>query len=109
MNRNHLAGVISLWLAAAPAIAGDAGVGRAKAEAICQTCHGVDGQATQAMVPHLSGQQQDYLVIQLEAYRSGQRQHPQMSIIAQMLSDEDIQNLAAWYASIPVNVELPGQ
>ena len=109
MNRIHLMGMLPLCLTAVAATAADAGAGRAKAESVCQTCHGVDGQATQAMVPHLSGQQQDYLVIQLEAYRSGQRQHPQMSIIAQMLSDEDIRNLAAWYASIPIKVELPGQ
>ncbi len=102
-------GMISLCLVAAPVLADDADAGRAKAEMVCQTCHGVDGQATQAMVPHLSGQQQDYLAIQLEAYRSGQRQHPQMSIIAQMLSDEEIRNLAAWYASIPVSVQMPGQ
>ena len=59
------------------------------------------------MVPNLSGQREDYTVIQLEAYRSGRRQHEQMSIIAQSLSDEDIRNLAAWYASIEVAVSVP--
>ena len=109
MNRIHWMGMISLCLACTPVMAGDVDAGRVKAEVACQTCHGMDGQATQAMVPHLSGQQQDYLVIQLEAYRSGQRQHAQMYITSQMLSDEDIRNLAAWYAGIPVTVQMPSQ
>jgi cytochrome c553 len=89
------------------ATAGDPAIGRATAEAVCQTCHGLDGQATLAMAAHLSGQQKEYLVIQLEAFRDGKRQHPQMSIIAQGLSDEDIDNVAEWYSSIRVTVEMP--
>jgi len=81
--------------------------GKAKVEAVCQTCHGVDGVATSAMVPNLSGQQKEYLGIQLEAYRSGDRQHAQMSIISQMLTDEDIANVSAWYSNIKVIVEVP--
>lgn len=87
--------------------AGDLQKGRAKIEAVCQTCHGVDGQGTTAGVPNLSGQKEDYIIIQLKAFRSSQRQHAQMSIIAQMLSDEDIDNVAAWYSSIKVSLELP--
>ena len=74
----------------------------------CRTCHGMDGQATTAMTPNLSGQQKDYLVIQMQAYRSGKRHHEQMSIIAGMLSDDDIENLADWYSGIKVTVEMPG-
>ena len=87
----------------------DAQAGRVKAEVACQTCHGIDGLATLAMVPNIAGQREDYTVIQLEAYRSGKRQHPQMSIIAQSLSDQDIRNLAAWYASIKISVTVPDQ
>ncbi len=87
----------------------DIEAGKHKAQVACQACHGLDGIATLAMVPNLSGQREDYTIIQLEAYRSGQRPHPQMSIIAQSLSDEEIRNLAAWYASIEVTVTVPGE
>ncbi len=89
--------------------ADDVQAGKRKAEVACQTCHGTDGVATMAMVPNLSGQREDYTIIQLEAYRSGKRQHSQMSIIAQSLSDQDIRNLAAWYASIPISVTVPSE
>ena len=81
--------------------------GRQKVERLCQTCHGLDGQATIPMAAHLSGQQKEYLVSQLQAYRDGKRQHPQMSIIAQGLSDEDIEDVSRWYSAIQVTVEVP--
>lgn len=67
----------------------------------------MDGQATQPMVAHISGQQKEYLVAQLEAYRSGERQHVQMSIISSTLTDADIDNLAEWYSNIEVAVTPP--
>lgn len=97
----------AVLLLAGPAAAGDLAAGRAKAEMTCQTCHGLDGVATQPMAANLSGQQKLYLIAQLEAYRSGQRRHEQMSIIAGALSDEDIENLAEWYSSIGVTIEMP--
>lgn len=81
--------------------------GKAKVETVCQTCHGVDGKATIPMAANLSGQQKEYIIAQLEAYRSGKRKHEQMTIIAKMLSDEDIENVAEWYSSIKVTIELP--
>jgi cytochrome c553 len=92
---------------AAPAIMGDAAAGKAKAQAMRQTCHGMDGVATIPMAANLSGQQEDYLIAQLKAYRKGKRQHEQMSIIAGSLSDAEIANLAAWYSQIKVTVEMP--
>ena len=85
----------------------EAAAGRAKAEIMCQTCHGLDGIATVPMAANLSGQQEAYLIVQLEAYRDGKRRHEQMSIIAGSLSDDDIKNLAAWYSQIKVIVEIP--
>lgn len=84
-------------------------MGKAKVESVCRTCHGMDGQGTLAGVPNLGGQNKDYLVIQLQAFRSNRRQHAQMSIIAQMLSDEDIENVTDWYSSIRVTIEQPEQ
>jgi cytochrome c553 len=103
--------IVALSLAAAglvePALAADAAAGRAKAHAACQTCHGENGQATLAGIPNLSGQQKEYLIEQLRAYRSGSRRNEQMSIIAKPLSDADIENVAEWYSAIKVTVELP--
>ena len=87
--------------------AGDLAAGRAKAEAVCQTCHGLDGRGTQSMVANIGGQQKQYLVKQLNDFRAGRREHAQMSIIAQMLSDEDIDNLTDWYSSVIATFEIP--
>lgn len=75
--------------------------------AVCRTCHGEDGQASLAGAGHLSGQQQEYLVEQLRAFRAGSRRNEQMSIIAKSLTDADIENVAAWYSGIKVKVESP--
>jgi cytochrome c553 len=102
-----LAGLVTLAVTPAGALAGDAAAGRAGAGAQCQTCHGVDGQATLAGTPHLSGQQKEYLVEQLRAFRSGARRNEQMNIIAKPLTDAQIDDLAQWYSSIRVTVQMP--
>jgi len=89
------------------AFAGELMAGKAKVEAVCQVCHGVDGRAVVPMAANLSGQQKEYIIAQLEAYRLGKRQHAQMSIIAKMLSDDDIENVAEWYSSIKITIEMP--
>lgn len=104
---------LSLPLAAAagfpigPALAGDLAAARAKVQTTCQNCHGEDGVAVLPGAANLSGQQKEYLVQQLRAYRSGSRKDPQMSIIAKALTDADIENLAEWYSAIKVTVEKP--
>ena len=54
--------------------------------------------------PNLAGQKEIYLVRSLTAYKTGERQNPQMSVVAPTLSEEDIANLAAYYASIKITV-----
>src|SRR5215207_3124398 len=102
------AALLAATAVAAPpaALAADAGAGKAKA-GMCRTCHGLDGVARIPDAPHLAGESPVYLERQLRAFRSGERKHEQMSIIAQSLSDEDIANLAAWYSSIKVTVQVP--
>jgi cytochrome c553 len=90
-----------LWAGGAGAAEPDAGPEKAQ---LCATCHGPKGIATMPMTPHLAGQPAGYLSEQLRAYRSGKRQHEIMSLIAKPLSDDDITNLAAWYASLRVEV-----
>ena len=95
-------------LASADACAGDAKAGRAKAQA-CQACHGVDGLSKVPEAPNIAGQVEGYLGAQLRAFKSGARKSDQMTLVAAQLSDQDIDDLAAWYASIEVTVgKLPG-
>ncbi len=89
-----------------PAIPGNPAAGKVKTRA-CLTCHGVDGIGRLPSAPNLAGQNEWYLAKQLRDYRSGKRTHQFMSIIAKNLSDEDIDDLAAWYASIKITVTLP--
>ncbi len=89
-----------------PAIPGDPAAGKVKTRA-CVTCHGVDGMSRLPSAPNLAGQNEWYLAKQLRDYRSGKRTHQFMSIVAKNLSDTDIGDLAAWYASIKITVTLP--
>ena len=86
--------------------AGDLEAGRQKAKS-CAVCHGADGISVKPDTPNIAGQLEYYLRTQLANYRSGERFHQQMNIVAQPLSDEDIDDLSAWYSSIKIRVELP--
>jgi cytochrome c553 len=92
--------------AAGPASAADPTAGRDKARQ-CQTCHGMDGVGRMPDVPNIAGESEMYLTKQLQDFRSGERRHEQMSIIAGGLSDQDIADLAAYYASIEFTVTVP--
>jgi cytochrome c553 len=103
------AGALALALAATfagPAAGADAAAGRAKAGA-CATCHGNDGLSVQPNAPHLAGQPAVYVAEQLRLYRSGKRAHEVMSVVAKPLSDADIDDLAAWFASIRIEAKPP--
>ncbi|WP_278414062.1 c-type cytochrome [Stutzerimonas kunmingensis] len=89
-----------------PALASDLTAAKAKAK-MCAACHGIDGIAKVADAPNLAGNGELYLARQLQAFRSGERKHPQMSVIASGLTDEDIAAVTAWYSAIKVSVELP--
>ncbi len=81
------------------ASAADIEQGKAKA-AVCVACHGVKGISPNPQWPNLAGQQDQYLILALKAYRDGGRNNPIMSPLAKNLSDADIENLAAYYASL---------
>lgn len=68
---------------------------------LCFACHGNNGLAVMAEYPNLAGQNQAYLRLALTAYRDGNRQHAVMAPMAQGLTDQDIVNLAAFFASLP--------
>lgn len=90
---------LAATLAVAPALAADAEAGKAKA-AICVACHGADGISPNPLWPNLAGQKDQYLVKQMKAFRDGDRKDPLMAPMVATLSDEDIENLAAYYAGL---------
>lgn len=86
--------------------AADAKAGQLKAN-MCVTCHGAYGLSTMPNAPHLAGQPAIYIEEQLKQYRSGKRANEVMAVMAKPLTDQEIENLAAWYASIPITVGQP--
>ncbi len=96
---------VGLCLAAAPVLAADPASGRAKA-ASCAVCHGQNGIALAPDAPNLAGQPETYLAEQLKAYRGGTRRHEVMSLMAKPLSDGDIADLSAWFASQEIEAKV---
>ncbi|MCU0763496.1 MAG: cytochrome c [Hydrogenophaga sp.] len=90
-----------------PALAADPVAGRTKAAAACAVCHGPNGVSMAPNAPHLAGQPAIYLVEQLKNYRSGKRPHEVMGVIAKPLTDTEIDDLAAWYGSLQISVQMP--
>ncbi len=75
--------------------------GEASFTAVCAACHGADGNSAIAANPKLSQQHPEYLVKQLQEFKSGKRNNAVMKGFASMLSDEDMKNIAYWVASKP--------
>ncbi|HET7163371.1 MAG TPA: cytochrome c [Rhodanobacteraceae bacterium] len=78
----------------------NAAAGKKKAAA-CEACHGADGNGIAPNYPALAGQYQDYLVQVLHEYKNGQRTNAIMNGMAAPLSDQDIQDLAAYFSGLP--------
>ena len=99
---DKLTGCFALTLAlvvAAPAqAAGTPEAGKVKSAA-CAACHGADGNSANPEWPTLAGQHQGYIAKQLNDYKSGRRKNAMMSGMAAPLSDQDIADLAAYFAS----------
>jgi cytochrome c553 len=88
----------TVLFASTAATAGDIEAGKAKS-VICASCHGPNGQSVNPLWPNLAGQKEQYLVKQIKAFRDGTRQDPMMAPMVAALSDDDIANLAAYYAA----------
>ena len=92
--------ILGTALVATSAVAdGDAQAGKNKAATVCAACHGADGNSVAAQFPKLAGQNASYIVTQLTYFKTGKRQNPIMSGQAAGLSEQDMQNLAAWFSS----------
>lgn len=99
MNR-LLALAAALLLAGNLQAAGNAAAGKAKAAQACAACHGAEGnKPTAPENPILAGQYQDYLVKALKDYKAGKRGNAIMKAFAATLSIQDMDDLAAWFAS----------
>ncbi|MEE9345155.1 MAG: cytochrome c [Methylococcales bacterium] len=85
---------------------GDPVEGKKKAKN-CASCHGNKGKSASPGFPHLIGQYENYLIHALQQYKNGQRTNPMMTGMVAALSDEDIENIAAFYASQKKGLSVP--
>ncbi len=94
----RLAAVVFLVLAA-PAYAADPAAGEARAQT-CKACHGAQGISAVSSIPSLAGQKDNFLQWQLVFFRSGRRVNEIMGPLAAGLTDEDVRNIGAYYATL---------
>jgi cytochrome c553 len=85
----------------AVALAGDPKAAANKAKTLCAGCHGPDGISTNPLWPNLAGQKEQYLIKTMKEYRDNIRPDPNMAAYAQTLGDQEIEDLAAYYAELP--------
>ena len=81
--------------------AADVVAGKALAEANCSGCHGLDGRGAAPGIPHLAAQEAHYLRDSLQAYRVGKRFHAALQDMTAHMSDEELDNVNAFYSSLP--------
>jgi len=92
-------------LASAPLLAnGSASNGKTKA-AVCFACHGADGNAVDPQYPRLAGQYNEYLQQILHEYKDGRRNNPIMKGMVATLSDQDIEDISAYFSSLPTKLD----
>ena len=84
--------------------AGNPEAGKAKA-ATCFACHGADGNAVDPQYPRLAGQYNQYLQQVLHEYKDGERNNPIMKGMVATLSDQDIEDISAYFSSLPAKLD----
>lgn len=89
---------------AAPVLAGGNPAAGGEKAAVCAGCHGLDGNSTVGANPRLAGQYESYLYHALKEYKEGRRESLLMAGMVANLTDQDMKDLAAWYASQDGNV-----
>lgn len=102
MKKLALAALIALGVVGAGHAAGNAAAGMDKA-ATCAGCHGPDGNSMIPMWPKLAGQHANYIAKQLGDFKSGARVDATMTAMVAPLGAQDIQDIAAWFASQKLN------
>jgi cytochrome c553 len=91
-------------MTAATTQAADVAAGK-KASTVCTACHGALGISPNPAWPNLAAQQTDYLVKQMKDFRDGKRSDPWMSPMAAKLTDKEMEDLATWFNSLPLEDE----
>lgn len=99
MSTNMIAIAIAM-LSMSVAWAGDPAAATTKAKTLCASCHGPEGVSSNPMWPNLAGQQEQYLAKALADYKAGNRNDPTMAPLAKMLSEKEIEDLAAYYSGL---------
>ncbi len=103
MKKTIMGAMVALTMFSGQSLAaGDATAGQAKA-GVCAACHGADGIAVIPGYPNLKGQNEQYIISSIKAYKNKERTGGLAAVMqaqASLLSDEDIANLAAYYASL---------
>ena len=77
---------------------GDPRAGKSKAD-ICASCHGVNGEGV-GENPKIAGLAAGHFIKQMKAYKTGEHKHPMMEMSMQKISDQDLEDMAAYYASL---------
>ena len=90
--------MVQAFFAASAFAGGDAAAGKEKSAA-CVACHGETGISPAPTFPNIAGQHEDYLYVTLSGYKSGERKNAIMSGIVAALNDQDMKDLAAYFAS----------
>ena len=88
--------------------AGDPALGKRKALQ-CQGCHGLTGISRMPDAPTLAGQREAYLVKALIDFKEGRHHNESMNVMAQMLSEQEIRDVAAYYASFEIEIKPKAQ
>ncbi|MDT8364550.1 MAG: cytochrome c [Nitrosomonas sp.] len=87
-----------VFLLSGPVMAADSEAGKKKAQEVCASCHGLDGNSPAPNFPKIGGQARTYIEKSLNDYKSGERKDPIMASMAANLSKDDIENLAFYYS-----------
>jgi len=106
MNRSIslLVAGVALAVSVQAFAAGDIEKGKAKV-ATCVACHGQDGNSVDPQYPRLAGQYADYLAMALHEYKDGRRGNAIMKGFAAQLSEEDINDVSAYFSSLPTKLD----
>src|SRR5665811_1738483 len=109
--KNLLLGIVLTMLALAACtekpgptpkpVTADIAAGKAIAERDCKACHGANGGGVAPAIPHLAAQRESYLLASLKEYKDGKRSHAALRDMAEHMSEADLRNVAAHYASLP--------
>lgn len=101
--------MVSALLVSSPSFAkGNAEAGKAKA-ATCIACHGANGISTNPIYPNLAGQHAAYIAAQLKAFKSGERKNAVMDPFVKALSEQDMDDLGAYYESLGAASDSGGE